>query len=82
MKVGAAEGRVGVIGCRHTTLDVVSGFARRGLLVDHCVTISPKEGMRQRVPGYVDLEASLAPLDIPVTVASGYGLRRIHRCAI
>jgi methionyl-tRNA formyltransferase len=70
---GAANARVGVIGCRHTTLDVVNGLRRRGFAIASCITIGPQLAARHRIPGFVELTAQLADTDIEVLEISSYG---------
>ncbi len=67
--------KVGIVGCRHTTQDVLIGLARHGYLIDHCITISPEEAERQGVIGYVELGSLLRDLGIAQTVVDSYSLR-------
>lgn len=69
------ERRVGVAGCKHTTLELIRGLLQGGFRVDHCVTISPEKGEEQRVAGYLDLRPHLDELGIPWTLAAKYNLR-------
>jgi methionyl-tRNA formyltransferase len=69
------EKRVAVFGCKHTTRDLVLGLARRGLRVDHCVTISPEKAASQHVAGYQDLHPFLEEQEIDFTVANKYSLK-------
>ena len=36
--------RVAVVGCKHTTLELIVGLEQRGFTVDHGITISPEQG--------------------------------------
>lgn len=69
------ERRVAIVGCKHTTLELILGLARAGYGVDHCVTISPAEGERQKVAGYLDLRRHLDERGIPHTTAHTYSLK-------
>jgi len=68
------EKRVGVAGCKHTTKDLILGLERKGLRVDHCVTISPDKGEEQGVAGYYDLRPFLESRDLPYVLAEKYSL--------
>ena len=68
-------GQVGVIGCKHTTLELISGLRRGGVAIAHAITIDPSEGRRQKVAGYLDLRRPLAEDGIPCTVVKTYSLR-------
>lgn len=67
--------RVGVIGCKHTTQDLIVGLARHGYTIDHCITIAPEKGEDQQVAGYKDLRPFLEERGIPYTVAHKYSLK-------
>lgn len=68
-------GQVGVIGCKHTTLELIRGLRRGGVAIAHAITIDPAEGQRQKVAGYLDLRPPLAKAGIPCTVVETYSLR-------
>jgi methionyl-tRNA formyltransferase len=67
--------RVGAVGCKHTTRDLILGLQRHGFQVDHCITISPQMGEEQNVAGYMDLRPFLESQGIPYTVAQTYSLK-------
>lgn len=67
--------KVGVAGCKHTTRDLIAGLARRGLRIDHVITISPEKAEEQQVAGYMDLRPFLDGEGIPYTVAHKYSLK-------
>ncbi|MGI8497816.1 MAG: methionyl-tRNA formyltransferase [Gemmatimonadaceae bacterium] len=69
------ERRVGVVGCKHTTRDFITGLAREGVQIDHCVTITPEKGTEQKVAGYYDLRPFLDGRRIPFTTATKYSLK-------
>jgi methionyl-tRNA formyltransferase len=69
------EKRVAVVGCKHTTRDLILGLARHGFEVDHCVTIDPAKGAEQQVAGYLDLRPFLEERGIAYTVAEKYSLK-------
>lgn len=68
------EKRVAVVGCKHTTLDLILGLERHGYRIDHCVTLDPGTAEKNQVAGYYDLRPFLAEREIPVTVAHKYSL--------
>lgn len=67
--------RIGVIGCKHTTMDLIIGLQRSGFCIDHAVTILPEKAQDQQVAGYMDLRPFLERADIPYTIAHKYNLR-------
>src|SRR3989338_7611323 len=56
--------KVAVVGCKHTTKDLILGLERYWLKIDHCITISPKKGIDQKVAGYMDLRPFLKSLSV------------------
>ena len=68
------EATVGVLGCKHTTRDLIIGLGQAGLHVDHCVTIDPDLGRGQHVAGYYDLRGFCGEQGIGWTTASTYTL--------
>lgn len=70
--------RIAVVGCKHTTRDLILGLARHGFLIDHCVTIPPEKGHDQKVAGYMDLRSFLVGRGISYTVTERYDLRSDH----
>jgi methionyl-tRNA formyltransferase len=66
--------RVAVVGCKHTTLELIVGLEQRGFTVDHCITISPEQGAHHKVAGYLDLRPFLEEKGIPFTAAKQYSL--------
>ncbi|MBU0551285.1 hypothetical protein KKF91_03315 [Myxococcota bacterium] len=67
--------RIGVVGCKHTTLELILGLIEAGFEIAHCVTISPEKGASQEVAGYLDLRPELRRLGVPFTVARRYSLK-------
>ena len=67
--------RVGVAGCKHTTLEFIDGMARLGHGIDQCITISPELGDSQAVAGYMDLRQPLQERGVPVHTTGTYSLR-------
>src|SRR3989338_8815129 len=67
--------KVAVVGCKHTTKDLILGLERYGLKIDHCITISPKKGIDQKVAGYMDLRPFLKSKFIPYTMTQSYNLK-------
>ena len=66
---------VAVVGCKHTTQDLIEGLARYGYPIDHCITISPEQGHEAQVAGYHELRPYLEKQDIPYTLVEKYNLR-------
>lgn len=66
--------RVAVMGCKHTTMDLILGLGRFGFDIDHCITLSKKKAQEQKVAGYMDLVPFLRKKSIPFTVANTYSL--------
>lgn len=69
------ERKVAVVGCKHTTLELLLGLERHGYRVDHCIIISPEKARQQGVAGYQDLRPFLEQRSIPYTVAEKYSLK-------
>lgn len=67
--------RVAVVGCKHTTLDLIAGLSRHHIAIDHCVTIDTAKAAAQEVAGYHDLRAELDARAIPYTIAETYSLK-------
>jgi methionyl-tRNA formyltransferase len=67
--------RVAVVGCKHTTEDLIMGLNRYALRVDHVVTIAQDKAAEQQVAGYKDLRPLLHSMGIPYTVACKYSLQ-------
>lgn len=68
------EKRIGVLGCKHTTKDMILGLEAKGINVDVCITINPEKGKSQEVAGYYDLRKFLADKDILCITATKYNL--------
>ena len=66
--------RVAVAGCKHTTLELLTGLEQRGFTVDHCITLSPEQGAHHKVAGYMDLRPFLEGKGLPYTVVKQYSL--------
>lgn len=66
--------KVAVMGCKHTTMDLILGLERFGFRTDHCITISQKKAQEQKVAGYMDITPLLEKKSIPFTVANAYSL--------
>jgi methionyl-tRNA formyltransferase len=73
--ISKAGKRIGVVGCKHTTKDLILGLDRCGIQIDHCLTLSPEKGDSQQVAGYFDLRPFLDQKGIPWTHASHYNLK-------
>jgi methionyl-tRNA formyltransferase len=71
----AVEKKVGVVGCKDTTLDFMAALARAGLRFDHCITIGPDKGEEQQVAGYCDLRPHLERIGTPCTLVERYSLK-------
>jgi methionyl-tRNA formyltransferase len=66
--------RVGVVGCKHTTMELIIGLQRQGYTVDHVITLSPEKGQEQNVAGYVDLRPFLKEKGISCTTVAKYNM--------
>jgi methionyl-tRNA formyltransferase len=66
--------RVAVVGCKHTTLELIVGLEQRGFTVDHCITLSPEQGAHHKVAGYTDLRPFLEGRALPYSVVKQYSL--------
>jgi methionyl-tRNA formyltransferase len=66
---------VAVVGCKHTTKELILGLERYGYTVDHCLTITPQLAGVQQVAGYMDLRPFLKEKGIPYTLAQKYSLK-------
>lgn len=66
--------KITVIGCKHTTKDLILGLKRFKIQVNHCITIDPEKGKSQNVAGYYDLSKFLKEQDIPCSVVPSYKL--------
>jgi methionyl-tRNA formyltransferase len=67
--------KIAIIGCKHTTKDLIVGLQRYGIKVDHCITISPEKGNEQKVAGYSNLQKFLVKEGISFTIAPHYSLK-------
>lgn len=67
--------RVAVVGCKHTTLELILGLERQHFTVDHVITIPPDKGEEQKVAGYMDLRPDLQAKGIPFTLAHKYSMK-------
>lgn len=75
--------RVAVVGCKHTTLELILGLECQGFQIDHVITISPDKGVEQQVAGYLDLRQRLSEKGIPYTLAHKYSLKSVEdECAM
>jgi len=66
--------RLGVVGCKTTTLELLHDLVRSGFTVDAVVTLPPELGARHDVAGYLDLTPALADLGIPAHRPHTYAL--------
>jgi len=73
--LSTTDKKIAVVGCKHTTMDLVIGLERFGAKVSHCLSISPKKGEEQKVAGYHDLRPFLKERGIPYTLAKTYSLK-------
>jgi len=70
--------KVAVVGCKHTTKDLILGLRREGYLIDHCLTLDPDKGKEHKVAGFYDLRPFLKESGIPFTTAKTYSLKDIE----
>lgn len=66
--------RIGIIGCKHTTFELIQFLRRNGIKVDCCITINEQKAREQKVAGYYDLQPFLKKESIPFYVAKKYNL--------
>lgn len=66
--------RIGVAGCKHTTLDFIKGIINAGFKVDCVITISEQKGQSQKVAGFYNMVPFLKELNIPYYIADKYSL--------
>lgn len=66
--------RIGVIGCKHTTLEFLRGLEREGVCVDGLITIDPEKGENQKVAGYHDLSKTKYAKEVDFVVVDKYNL--------
>jgi methionyl-tRNA formyltransferase len=66
--------RIGVVGCKSTTFEVLEHLQARGRRVDLLVTLAPEDGRRHAVAGYCDLSGYAKEHGIPLHVARTYSL--------
>lgn len=69
------EKAVAIVGCKHTTKDLILGLNRYGYTIDHCLTIPPHLAETHQVAGYLDLRSFLQEKNIPYTLAHKYNLK-------
>ena len=70
-----ADKKIAIVGCKHTTKDLILGLRRHGIRLAHCVTITPEKGTEQKVAGYYDLRPFLHEIGLPYTIAQKYSLK-------
>ena len=74
----AKNKRIVVFGCKHTTLDLITGLLRSGINIDYCVTLTPDLAKKESVSGYYDLRLPLKSLNIPCANVDKYSLMSNH----
>jgi methionyl-tRNA formyltransferase len=72
---GMSKKKIAVAGCKHTTLELIDALCRAGAKPDQLITISPEEGTRAEVAGYMDLREAMAKRRIAVYTAQSYALK-------
>jgi methionyl-tRNA formyltransferase len=70
-----SEKRIGIAGCKHTTLELVDALSRGGYKPDQLITISPEEGARAEVAGYMHLREPMRERGISTYTANSYSLK-------
>jgi methionyl-tRNA formyltransferase len=66
--------RIGIIGAKHTTLDLGYGLQRAGFKVDACLTVDKQIADKNHIAGYLSLDEPMGKLGIPVFWAQNYAL--------
>lgn len=67
--------KFGILGCKHTTLELIDGVLRAGFRPEGVLTLSPALGEKNKVAGYMDLTEALRAREIPVFYANDYTLK-------
>lgn len=67
--------RVAVVGCKHTSMELILGLEHRGYQIDHLITLSPEQGASQGVAGYMDLREFAASKGIACTQVHKYAMK-------
>lgn len=67
--------RLGILGCKHTTRDLIAALRRAGFAIAHVVTLDSAQATAQQVAGYYDLRPWLDAEQIPYTVVRQYTLK-------
>lgn len=67
--------RIAFAGSKTTTLECLQQFLADGFGVDLLLTLTPEQGTREQVAGYLDLRPFAATAGIPVVHPQSYGLR-------
>lgn len=67
--------RVAVVGCKHTSMELILGLEHRGYQIDHLITLSPEQGASQGVAGYMDLRGFAASKGIACTQVHKYAMK-------
>ena len=67
--------KLGIVGCKHTSKDLIEGLLHYNFRIDYVITIDPEKGRQQQVAGYYDLRPFLEERDIPYYVADKYSLK-------
>ena len=66
--------RIGIIGAKHTTLDLGHGLQRAGYKVDACLTVDKQVADKNQIAGYLSLDEPMSKLGISVFWAQSYAL--------
>jgi methionyl-tRNA formyltransferase len=67
--------KIGIVGCKHTTLEFLEGLEQIDIKVDYVITILPSKGKSQKVAGYLDLRPFLKEKGIECVIANKYSLK-------
>jgi methionyl-tRNA formyltransferase len=65
-------------GCKTTTKETIEQLYKDGYRVDYLITLTPEQGERHQVAGYMDLRAFAADMGIKVIVPSTYSLQAVR----
>jgi methionyl-tRNA formyltransferase len=66
--------RVGVVGSKHTTGDLILGLERESYTFDYAITLPPEKAAEQNVAGFQDLRPLLEERNIPYYQPRKYSL--------
>jgi methionyl-tRNA formyltransferase len=73
--VNPHQKRIGIVGCKHTTLELIDALSRAHYTPDQIITISPEEGASRSVAGYLNLAPLMKERGIRTYTARAFSLK-------